>query len=94
MTVSANSKKQQGLFNKPFNKPAAESREDKFVRIVERRMDKLLKQFELLRNCSDKGVYTYSEAQVNKILKKLDEELQLTKLKFQNHKEKVGGFKL
>ena len=73
---------------------SAESREQKFVRIVEKRMGKLLKQFELLRNCSDKKVYMYSEAQVNKILKKLEEELQLTELTFQNHENKVGGFKL
>ena len=90
MTSDDKSREQQGF----FNKPDAESREQKFVRIVERRMDKLLKQFELLRNCSDKRVYMYSEAQVNKMLKKLDEELRLTKLAFQNHKKKIGGFKL
>lgn len=90
MTSGAKSREQQGF----FNRPAAESKEQKFVRIVEKRMGKLLKQFELLRNCSDKRVYMYSETQVNKILKKLDEELRLTKLTFQDYKKKIEGFKL
>ena len=71
-----------------------ESKENKFKRIAEARVNKILEQISILRNCSNTQVYDYSESQVNKIFKALDEELRITKLAFQGSKKNRRGIKL
>ena len=71
-----------------------ESKENKFKRIAEARVNKILEQISILRNCSNTQVYDYSESQVIKIFKALDEELRITKLAFQGSKKNRRGIKL
>ena len=71
-----------------------ETKEEKFKRIAEARVNKLLEQFAILRNCSNAQVYAYSESQVNKIFKALDEELRITKMVFQGSKKTRRGIRL
>lgn len=71
-----------------------ETKEEKFRRIAESRVNKLLKQFEILRNCSNTQVYSYSDAQTAKIFKAIDNEVRLTKAAFQSQKRTKKGIKL
>ena len=73
---------------------ADETKEDKFKRIAEARVNKLLKQFSTLRNCANHRVYSYNDLEVNKIFKALEEELKLTRQFFVNNKGKSRGIKL
>ncbi|MBI3032045.1 hypothetical protein HYY69_01110 [Candidatus Woesearchaeota archaeon] len=71
-----------------------ETKEEKFKRLAEARVNKLLEQFAILRNCSNTQVYSYSEPQINKIFKALEEELRITKAAFQSNKKARKGIKL
>ena len=71
-----------------------ETKEEKFKRLAEARVNKLLEQFAILRNCSNTQVYSYSEPQINKIFKALEEELRITKAAFQSNKKVRKGIKL
>lgn len=48
-----------------------ETKREKFVRLVENRMNNTLKQIELLSNLSNKSAYEYNQSDVDKILKAL-----------------------
>ncbi len=71
-----------------------ETREEKFKRIAEARVNKMLKQFAILRNCANSRVYSYTDSQVTKIFKALEEELRVTRHSFVNNKTKSRGIKL
>ena len=71
-----------------------ESKEEKFKRIAEARVNKLLEQFAILRNCSNTQVYSYSEPQINKIFKALEEELRITKVAFHTNRKARRGIRL
>ena len=61
---------------------SGEGKEGKFKRIAEARVNKLLKQLRVLRNCANTQVYAYTDSQVNKIFRVLDEEVKITKSAF------------
>ena len=71
-----------------------ETKEEKFKRIAEARVNKLLEQFAILRNCSNVQVYSYSEPQINKIFKALEEELRITKVAFETNRKARKGIRL
>ena len=71
-----------------------ETKEEKFKRIAESRVNKILEQIAILRNCSNTQVYSYSESQVNRIFKALEEELKTTKLAFHGNKKTRRGIRL
>jgi len=71
-----------------------ETKEEKFKRIAEARVNKLLSQFAILRNCSNPRVYSYTDLQINKIFKALEEELRVTRQSFVVNKNKSRGIKL
>lgn len=62
----------------------------RFVRIAEKRTNKILEQLRLLGNCSNKHNYDYSDEDVKKIFSVIESELKETKLKYssQANKEK------
>ena len=64
-----------------------ESKESRFKRIVEARVNKITAMLRLLGNCSFKGNYEYSDEQVEKVFQKLQREL--TKTYSVNYTEKV-----
>ena len=71
-----------------------ETKEEKFRRIAEARANKILSLMSLLRNCSSTSTYSYSDSQINKIFKALEDELRLTKLAFQSAKHRKPGIRL
>lgn len=70
-----------------------ETKEEKFKRIAGARANKILRSIAILRNCSNTQVYTYSESQINKIFKVIEEELRIAKFSFQDKKMR-GNIKL
>ncbi len=53
-----------------------------FVRLVEARTSKLLKDFELLGNLSNRSNYSYSEEDVKVIFKAIAKKMNETELRF------------
>lgn len=59
-----------------------ESRADRFKRVAEKRAEKALQAIRLLGNCSNKSSYEYTAAEVNKMLRAIEEETKTVKAKF------------
>ncbi len=67
---------------------------DRFVRIVESRVNKIITSLENLGKCSNKRNYEYSENDVRKIFREIDRKVKETKLQFQGGTKTKGKFKL
>lgn len=63
-------------------RPANESKSERFCRVAEARVNKIISMIRLLGNCSGTGVYSYDNAQVEKIFTTLQTELERAKLRF------------
>ena len=61
-------------------KPQKETREERFRRLAEARVNKLLQLFRLLGNLSWTGTYAYTREQVEQIFTTLQLELVQTKI--------------
>ena len=59
-----------------------ESKIDRFRRVAEARVNKIIKMIRLLGNCSETGVYEYTDAQVEYIFSALQSELDNAKRRF------------
>ena len=57
-------------------------RRERFVALAEARTDKALNAIRLLGNLSNRSNYEYSETDVSQMLRALDNELRVLKLKF------------
>ena len=60
----------------------------RFKKIAENRTNNIISTLRLLGNCSNKNNYSYTDAQVKKIFSAIENELRLTKAKFDNNKDK------
>lgn len=65
----------------------SESKREKFIRLAENRTNKALEMIRLIGNLSNTSVYDYSQKDVDKIFKVLENELNESKKQF----EKIGG---
>lgn len=65
-----------------------ESKQERFKRIAEARVNKILSMLRLLGNCSFKGTYEYTAKQVEKVFQKLRSELDST---YQRFKRGING---
>ena len=70
---------------------ANETRDEKFKRLAESRVNKIIDGLRLLGHLSHKGNYTYTDQQVDTIFKAIQRELNTTKSKFS---EGANGHKL
>ena len=59
-------------------------REQKFINLAEKRMNKLIKQIRLVGNLSNKSNYQYSDVQAKKIIRRLNMEFANLKQRFSN----------
>ena len=62
-----------------------ESKIDRFRRVAEARVNKIIKMIRLLGNCSETGVYAYTDAQVEYIFSALQSELDKPKGGSESH---------
>lgn len=67
---------------------------ERFKKVAEQRTNKVLKMIELLGNCSNKNNYEYTDEEIKKIFSAIDSQLNETKSKFKNIKEKNNKFTL
>lgn len=70
-------------------KPPKESKDEKFRRLAEARVNKILHLFRLLGNLSWTANYAYSKEQVEQIFTTLQLELVKTKLRFLQSQERL-----
>jgi len=73
-----------------------ESKEEKFIRLAERRTETTLKNMSLLANLADKRNYSYSPSQVKRILSIIEDSYKKLKNSFevQARAEKREKFRL
>jgi hypothetical protein len=69
-------------------------REERFKKVASRRVQEILNKMRLLRNCANKGNYSYNSEQVNKIISTIDIEWKKVKSEFNNSKPKKEEFSL
>ena len=70
------------------NNQQDQSREERFKRIATNRTNEILDRIRILGTCSNKSTYKYSEDEVNKIFRAIDQETKNCKAKFTNKKTK------
>ncbi|MEK6861319.1 MAG: hypothetical protein AABY07_05085 [Nanoarchaeota archaeon] len=69
-------------------------KEERFKKVASRRVQEILNKMRLLKNCANKGNYSYSEEQANKIVSTIDSEWKKVKSEFNNSKPKKEEFSL
>jgi len=67
---------------------------ERFVKIAENRTNKIIDMIKLLGNCSNKNNYKYDEDDVRQIFNAIDNELRITKSRFQEAQNNKKEFKL
>ena len=75
-------------------KPANETKTDRFVRVVEARVNKIIKMIRLIGNCSNTANYEYTTENIDQIFDTLHEELNKTKKRFMLVKSGKSRFSL
>jgi len=71
-----------------------ESNQDRFVRIVERRVNKILNDLDSLSKCADKKNYEYSSEDVKHIFNEIERKLREVKMVFQRSNQPKKPWKL
>lgn len=82
------------MFKKPQKIDKKILREERFKKVASRRVQEILNKMRLLKNCANKGNYSYSEEQVNKIISTIDNEWKKVKSEFNNSKPRKEEFSL
>ena len=72
----------------------SETKRERFIRLAEARTNKTLECIRLLRNCSNKVNYEYTDDDVKKIFSILEKELRLAKNMFLGIESKEEKFTL
>jgi hypothetical protein len=70
------------------------AKRERFVRVVESRVNKILSNLDNLGKCSNKRNYEYSEEEVRKIFREIEHKVRETHLQFQSGVKNKGKFKL
>lgn len=74
---------------------STDERRDKFIKLAEARTNNAIKQIKLIGNLSNRGNYSYTEKDVDKICKALHTEMRTMKARFDEGEKISGpGFKL
>ena len=64
---------------------------DRFKRLASQRTNEVLDRLRILGNCADRRSYAYSDEEVDKIFRAIDEQSKIVKAKFKKPK---NGFRL
>jgi hypothetical protein len=67
---------------------------DRFIRIVEKRVNNILQNLDSLGNCSNKRNYEYSEKDVKIIFNEIDRKVKEIRGKFENTSSRKSNFRL
>ena len=63
---------------------STDERRDKFIKLAEARTNNAIKQIKLIGNLSNRGNYSYTEKDVDKIYITLQKEIKMMKDRFSN----------
>lgn len=66
---------------------------ENFIRLANKRTNKILEDIDILANLSNKNQYTYTDEQVDKIFSAIEESVKFAKESFKN-KQNIGKFSL
>ena len=64
------------------NPPENETPEERFRRLAQKRTTEVIHRIRVLRHCSNRLIYRYSDEQVSKIFRLIEEELHRAKESF------------
>ena len=67
---------------------------ERFKRVAGRRTNAVLGKLKILGHCSNKGLYAYTEEEVNKIFGEIEKVTKETKMRFRLAQNKNTEFKL
>ncbi len=81
-------------FKESEGESGIKSKDERFKIVAGRRVQNILNQMRLLRNCANKSNYSYNKEQVDKIFKVINEEWKHVQSEFNKHKSKDKGFSL
>ena len=70
----------------------SETSKDRFRRLAELRTNEVLKRLRILGNCSNRQMYEYTRADIERIFSTIDKKVKETKMRF--HFSKGEKFKL
>ena len=79
------------LANKKSN---METKKDRFVRIAERRVIKILDDLDSLGKCANRRNYQYTDSDVRKIFREIDKKVKDIKALFRTSKNSSNRFRL
>jgi len=65
-----------------------ETKEERFKRVAEKRVNRIIDNIRLLSNCSNKRMYSWTDEQLRKIWSTIDKELKDCRNRFETKKEK------
>jgi len=82
------------MFRKKTKIDNGKRKEERFKRIAGRRVQEILNKMRLLRNCSNKSNYSYTNEQVNKIFRAIDEEWKQVKSEYNKKRKNDKRFSL
>ncbi len=74
--------------------PRNNIKRQRFIRIVESRVNKILYNLDNLGKCSNKRNYEYSEEEVRKIFREIERKVKEIKLQFHGGARNKGKFRL
>jgi hypothetical protein len=77
-----------------MNKQTPRDKSAKFIELAEKRVNKTLNELKLIRNLSNKNYYEYTDDQAKKIIRALQQEMDLIKKSFTTLNTQEQGFKL
>lgn len=69
-------------------KNMSDIKKERFKKIAEKRVNKLIEDFRLLGNCANKGNYEYTEQDVKKIISAINKEFEKLKDRFYGERNK------
>lgn len=65
-----------------------ETRNNRFKRLAQKRTNEVIEKLRILGNLSNKSSYGYSEVEVNKIFKAIEDQLRTVKSRFKPDRRK------
>ncbi|MBQ3375732.1 MAG: hypothetical protein IJG49_04910 [Erysipelotrichaceae bacterium] len=65
-----------------------ESKHERFIRLGQARTNRIIEQINLIGNLANRGNYEYSDEEVNKMFKAIEDELKEVKNKFKKTKDR------
>lgn len=64
------------------------SKRERFLKVAEARTNAVLEKLRVLGNCANKSLYEYTDEEINKIFRVIQERLNEVKLKFKSGRER------